>query len=95
MALQLSLAISHVTSNERIKGFRNCSALVSLYLFLIILFGFIFMKYEAVFFFLHYSLQAERRRRLGLPPEDPSTVKPAAPVVEEKKARACLYMLFT
>ncbi|XP_070666661.1 uncharacterized protein [Malus domestica] len=32
------------------------------------------------------SIQAERRRRLGLPPEDPSTVKSAAPVVEEKKS---------
>ncbi|XP_008224524.1 PREDICTED: vicilin-like seed storage protein At2g18540 [Prunus mume] len=30
--------------------------------------------------------KAERRRRLGLPPEDPSTAKPAAPVVEEKKS---------
>ncbi|KAL0551399.1 hypothetical protein IC582_010485 [Cucumis melo] len=29
--------------------------------------------------------KAERRRRLGLPPEDPSTAKPPAPVVEEKK----------
>jgi hypothetical protein len=29
--------------------------------------------------------QAERRRKLGLPPEDPATVKPSAPVVEEKK----------
>ena len=32
------------------------------------------------------SFQAERRRKLGLPPEDPSTtVKRSAPVVEEKK----------
>jgi hypothetical protein len=31
--------------------------------------------------------QAERRRKLGLPPEDPATVKPSAPVVEEKKVR--------
>ncbi|KAF2299953.1 hypothetical protein GH714_006396 [Hevea brasiliensis] len=30
--------------------------------------------------------KAERRRRLGLPPEDPATVKPSAPVVEEKKS---------
>lgn len=30
-------------------------------------------------------MQAERRRKLGLPPEDPVTVKPAQPVVEEKK----------
>ncbi|KAK6930727.1 PUB domain [Dillenia turbinata] len=30
--------------------------------------------------------KAERRRKLGLPPEDPATVKPAAPVVEEKKS---------
>ncbi|PQQ09325.1 vicilin-like seed storage protein [Prunus yedoensis var. nudiflora] len=30
--------------------------------------------------------KAERRMRLGLPPEDPSTAKPAAPVVEEKKS---------
>ncbi|KAM5569538.1 hypothetical protein ABKV19_016849 [Rosa sericea] len=29
--------------------------------------------------------KAERRRKLGLPPEDPSTTKPSAPVVEEKK----------
>ncbi|XP_062109190.1 vicilin-like seed storage protein At2g18540 [Humulus lupulus] len=29
--------------------------------------------------------KAERRRRLGLPPEDPSTAKPPPPVVEEKK----------
>ncbi|KAF5738504.1 UBX domain-containing protein 4 [Tripterygium wilfordii] len=30
--------------------------------------------------------KVERRRKLGLPPEDPATVKPAAPVVEEKKS---------
>ncbi|KAH8519561.1 hypothetical protein H0E87_001100 [Populus deltoides] len=30
--------------------------------------------------------KAERRRKLGLPPEDPATVKPSAPVVEEKKS---------
>ncbi|XP_022761894.1 UBX domain-containing protein 1-like [Durio zibethinus] len=30
--------------------------------------------------------KAERRRRLGLPPEEPATVKPSAPVVEEKKS---------
>lgn len=30
-------------------------------------------------------MQAERRRKLGLPPEDPVTVKPTQPVVEEKK----------
>ncbi|KAM7465838.1 hypothetical protein LguiB_013400 [Lonicera macranthoides] len=30
--------------------------------------------------------KAERRRKLGLPPEDPAAVKPAAPVVEEKKS---------
>ncbi|KDP39354.1 hypothetical protein JCGZ_01111 [Jatropha curcas] len=30
--------------------------------------------------------KAERRRKLGLPPEDPTTVKPSAPVVEEKKS---------
>ncbi|XP_065619571.1 uncharacterized protein LOC112039097 [Quercus suber] len=35
---------------------------------------------------LFMSLQAERRRKLGLPPEDPSAVKPSAPVVEEKKS---------
>ncbi|PON92541.1 Zinc finger, C2H2 domain containing protein [Trema orientale] len=35
--------------------------------------------------FIYLSSQAERRRRLGLPPEDPSAAKPAAPVVEEKK----------
>ncbi|KAM6565391.1 hypothetical protein CsatA_024519 [Cannabis sativa] len=29
--------------------------------------------------------KAERRRKLGLPPEDPSTAKPPPPVVEEKK----------
>ncbi|KAF9666115.1 hypothetical protein SADUNF_Sadunf16G0195100 [Salix dunnii] len=29
---------------------------------------------------------AERRRKLGLAPEDPATVKPSAPVVEEKKS---------
>ncbi|KAK6914288.1 PUB domain [Dillenia turbinata] len=29
--------------------------------------------------------KAERRRKLGLPPEDPATIKPAAPVVDEKK----------
>ncbi|OMO88604.1 hypothetical protein COLO4_20167 [Corchorus olitorius] len=28
----------------------------------------------------------ERRRRLGLPPEDPAVTKPSAPVVEEKKS---------
>lgn len=30
--------------------------------------------------------KAERRRKLGLPPEDPVTVKPSQPVVEEKKS---------
>ncbi|KAK9289018.1 hypothetical protein L1049_017489 [Liquidambar formosana] len=30
--------------------------------------------------------KAERRRKLGLPPEDPSAAKPSAPVVEEKKS---------
>jgi hypothetical protein len=30
--------------------------------------------------------KAERRRKLGLPPEDPSAVKPSAPIVEEKKS---------
>ncbi|KAK1592063.1 hypothetical protein Q3G72_018694 [Acer saccharum] len=30
--------------------------------------------------------KAERRRKLGLPPEDPATVKPSAPAVEEKKS---------
>lgn len=30
--------------------------------------------------------KAERRRKLGLPPEDPTTAKPPAPVVEEKKS---------
>ncbi|KAB2623134.1 UBX domain-containing protein 4 [Pyrus ussuriensis x Pyrus communis] len=30
--------------------------------------------------------KAERRRKLGLPVEDPSTAKPAAPVVEERKS---------
>lgn len=30
--------------------------------------------------------KAERRRRLGLPPEDPAVAKPSAPVVEEKKS---------
>ncbi|XP_007034322.2 PREDICTED: UBX domain-containing protein 4 [Theobroma cacao] len=30
--------------------------------------------------------KAERRQRLGLPPEDPAAVKPSAPVVEEKKS---------
>lgn len=30
--------------------------------------------------------KAERRRRLGLPPEDPATPKSSAPVVEEKKS---------
>ncbi|GLT28858.1 hypothetical protein SLA2020_037620 [Shorea laevis] len=30
--------------------------------------------------------KAERRRRLGLPPEDPAVVKPSSPVVEEKKS---------
>ncbi|XP_068645662.1 vicilin-like seed storage protein At2g18540 [Aristolochia californica] len=30
--------------------------------------------------------KAERRRKLGLPPEEPATVKAAAPVVEEKKS---------
>lgn len=29
--------------------------------------------------------KAERRRKLGLPPENPETVKPSAPAVEEKK----------
>ena len=32
-----------------------------------------------------YVSQAERRRKLGLPPEDPDAAKPSAPVVEEKK----------
>jgi hypothetical protein len=36
------------------------------------------------------SSQAERRRKLGLPPEDPSAVKPSAPIVEEKKVLVCL-----
>lgn len=30
--------------------------------------------------------RAERRRKLGLPPEDPAAVKPSTPVVEEKKS---------
>ncbi|XP_062165615.1 stress response protein NST1 [Alnus glutinosa] len=30
--------------------------------------------------------KAERRRKLGLAPEDPSSVKPSSPVVEEKKS---------
>ncbi|XVF37985.1 hypothetical protein REPUB_Repub20aG0058600 [Reevesia pubescens] len=30
--------------------------------------------------------KADRRRRLGLPPEEPAAVKPSAPVVEEKKS---------
>lgn len=30
--------------------------------------------------------KAERRRKLGLPPEDPAVAKPSAPVVEEKKS---------
>lgn len=30
-------------------------------------------------------VQAERRRKLGLPAEDPTAPKPPAPVVEEKK----------
>ncbi|XP_011045641.1 PREDICTED: UBX domain-containing protein 1 [Populus euphratica] len=30
--------------------------------------------------------KAERRRKLGLPAEDPATVKPSTPVVEEKKS---------
>ena len=34
---------------------------------------------------LQMSSQAERRRKLGLPPEDPAAVKPSATVVEEKK----------
>ena len=29
--------------------------------------------------------QAERRRKLGLPPENPEAQKPATPPVEEKK----------
>jgi len=29
--------------------------------------------------------QAERRRKLGLPAEDPASPKPSTPVVEEKK----------
>lgn len=34
----------------------------------------------------YLSSQAERRRRLGLPPEEePSVPKPAVPVLEEKK----------
>ncbi|KAM1105188.1 hypothetical protein ACFX19_013689 [Malus domestica] len=58
------------------------------------------MKYKAVFFFLHHSLQAERRRRLGLPPEDPSTVKSAAPsslpirpATKAEQMRECLRSL--
>ena len=31
-------------------------------------------------------MQAERRRKLGLPPEDPKPSKPAAPVEEKKVA---------
>ena len=34
--------------------------------------------------------QAERRRKLGLPPEDPVAAKPSAPAVEEKKVETCL-----
>lgn len=30
-------------------------------------------------------MQAERRRKLGLPPEDPAAVKPSTPSVPEKK----------
>lgn len=30
--------------------------------------------------------KAERRRKLGLPPEDPASPKPSTPVVEEKKS---------
>lgn len=29
--------------------------------------------------------QVERRRKLGLPPEEPAAAKPSAPPVEEKK----------
>ena len=32
-----------------------------------------------------YVSQAERRRKLGLPPGDPDAAKPSAPIVEEKK----------
>ncbi|CAA2937319.1 UBX domain-containing 1 [Olea europaea subsp. europaea] len=39
--------------------------------------------------------KAERRRKLGLPPEDPAAVKPSAPPppVEEKKVCTCLTMI--
>ncbi|XP_028090581.1 uncharacterized protein LOC114290807 [Camellia sinensis] len=30
--------------------------------------------------------KAKRRRKIGLPPEDPDAIKPSAPVVEEKKS---------
>ncbi|KAF5937387.1 hypothetical protein HYC85_024893 [Camellia sinensis] len=33
-----------------------------------------------------YISQAERRRKLGLPPEDPVAAKPSAPAVEEKNS---------
>ncbi|KAE9452912.1 hypothetical protein C3L33_15190, partial [Rhododendron williamsianum] len=33
-----------------------------------------------------HVLQAERRRKLGLPPVDPDSAKPSTPVVEEKKS---------
>ncbi|KAI8015801.1 hypothetical protein LOK49_LG05G03847 [Camellia lanceoleosa] len=32
------------------------------------------------------AAKVERRRKLGLPPEDPDTAKPSAPVVKEKKS---------
>ncbi|KAK6122804.1 hypothetical protein DH2020_043447 [Rehmannia glutinosa] len=35
---------------------------------------------------LYSGVLAERRRKLGLPPDEPSAVKPSAPPVEEKKS---------
>ncbi|KAL0368593.1 UNVERIFIED_CONTAM: UBX domain-containing protein 6 [Sesamum calycinum] len=35
---------------------------------------------------IYSACRAERRRKLGLPPEDPAAAKPSAPPVEEKKS---------
>lgn len=34
---------------------------------------------------MDFQMQAERRLKLGLPPENPETVKPSTAQVEEKK----------
>ncbi|RVW67641.1 hypothetical protein CK203_063061 [Vitis vinifera] len=43
------------------------------------------MPYKHIIWFSCSPHRAERRRKLGLPPEDPAAVKPSASVVQEKK----------